>query len=851
MVAKLFNDLVTALDIIPDSSTIDLCVGHPSTCALTGKVRIIAKRPCAYKSLVVTATGISRVWNRQGSRTIKAKQIILDVSKEITYDNPMFTKRPNSLPLPSLASPVEELPSWTNPTAVTATTSSSSSQHVSANVVLSPSVPPQTQRDITRSNSNNESTSPVTFQSSDSFPVGSLPEQQQQRQSPVPSDALSSFQTSLGQNQLNQGVNDIDFRIEFPSHMNINDSSPPNTTTDISQLCHLPSGPMKTTAGGDASIIYTLRVTLIMSRKDILVNNHMSTSVPFRVQSWQDMNESRHQSDDHTYHGKRRNKIEFQFEVPRQLDLRRLQDLQLGFQGSWRTLQDHLKVKEIQYYIVEEEHQRFVGRTSPVVNTTIISTAVTHDCSDYVVSTHAWNQLRAPARLQIPQPNTVLETTLLPAPHSLSVTHKLRVLIKFDQTLAKERDLQLSFPMTIHPTLNLDGSPAHPDPEFYLNNHLTNRHRRPRGGRRRAGGALYGIESRHGDGDGDSEDDDLPLPMYADREETLLLMVGEEVQETGLHVDVLGMAMSYPDQTALYSPSETSPLMTSPNPNSPINATGSYDSRRFSLAGSAPILQGEQHAWATLNRSVSLTPAASAQLVDFASVSAASRRHSSFDYISEYNNNVNNGFYGRSLETFLPPPYVLPSLSEEPSTMTATSITAENLDYEQNSSGGLQGTQSLTEQDSQDLELVQTQAQAQAQAQAQMLEQVQEDGSHHQIYYFEEIPRQEISSVTPPLPLEYEISRSNSFERSSVDEDELEESVGTQVKNYQGKGKDKHIEVPTSPFDTSSITCSSSPSSSSLSSSSYSRTAYGASSSFSGLLTPPYEIREEPLDYLE
>ncbi|KAI1316522.1 hypothetical protein EDD11_009861 [Mortierella claussenii] len=630
MVGKLFNDLVTTLDIIPASSTVDVCVQHPSTCALSGKVRIIAKRPCVYKSLVLTVTGITRVWHRQGSRTMKAKQVFLNVSKDIVYHN-------------------------------------------QSSMMETELQPDQQQQ-----------------------------QQQQQQQPRVRSSSVSSgvFSTTeaalsaISQNQLDQGVNDIDFRIEFPSHMSINDLMPPSPSTEeendpLQTLCHLPSGPTKTTVG-DSSIVYTLQATLVMSRRDILVNNHMSMSIPFRVQSWQDSLESdsgrrRRQSEDHAYHGKRRGKVEFQFEVPKQLDLRRLQDLQFGFQASWRTLQDRLRVKQIQYFIIEEEQQSFASRTGPVVNTSIISTSATHDCTAYNVETNNWGHLRAAARLQIPQPNMVIETTTLPYPHSLSVSHKLRVLIKFDPALAKERDLQLSFPIVIHPTLNLDGSPVHPD--------LNYDHRPSSNGRRnrrRTSRALYGIEYRHGDGDGDSEDDEFPLPMYADREETLLLMVGEEVhQEAGLHIDALdiSMSMSHPEPIAPYSPSEASIMSSlhSGSPSSPI----SRDTFPFPISASsvnAPI-QGEQHAWSILNRSVSLTPSSAAHPSHFSLLSSSpvaaagtvtSRRHSSFEYASE---------------RFLPPPYVLPTLSEEPSMTTRVEQEEDHSSLGQGDAGAFSGTE--------------------------------------------------------------------------------------------------------------------------------------------------------------
>ncbi|KAI7822031.1 hypothetical protein BC939DRAFT_454561, partial [Gamsiella multidivaricata] len=291
MVGKLFNDLVTALDIIPSSSTVHLCVHHPSTCALSGKVRVLAKRPCIYKSLVLTVTGTTRICSRQGSRTIKAKQVFLNVSKEILFEGHSATGRRNS----ALA-------------------------QGNAETGMAPRDSPNTEEGA-----------------------------REREQSP--SGTTPASPPSRTQNQLLPGVNDIDFRIEFPSHIRSKAStSTPSPSTPSPQsdpdLCSLPSGPMKTTAG-DSSIMYTLRATLVLSRRDILVNNHMTATTPFRVQSWQDTIDYR-QSEDHSFHGKRRGKIEFQFQVPKQLDLRRLQELQFGFKASWRTLQDQLKVKEVQ-----------------------------------------------------------------------------------------------------------------------------------------------------------------------------------------------------------------------------------------------------------------------------------------------------------------------------------------------------------------------------------------------------------------------------------------------------------------------------------------------------------------------
>lgn len=168
---------------------------------------------------------------------------------------------------------------------------------------------------------------------------------------------------------------------------------------------------------------------------------------------------------------------------------------------------------------------RFSGRATPKVVTTILSTQVTHDCSQTAAApTNVWNHLENPERLQIPQPHRVQETTQLPLPppQNLNIAHKLRVLIRFDQTLSKERDLQLSFPIIVHPVLHEDGAPVHPDPNY---DHVMQRRRRRQ--------ALYGNRTVVGEGEegeeGYDDDDVLPLPIYADREATVLLMVGEEV----------------------------------------------------------------------------------------------------------------------------------------------------------------------------------------------------------------------------------------------------------------------------------------------------------------------------------
>ncbi|KAF9105520.1 hypothetical protein BGX27_009579 [Mortierella sp. AM989] len=600
MVGNIFNHLVTALDIIPDTSIINICTNHPSTCVITGKIRIISKRPFAYKSLVLTAKGVSCVMSRQGPKSYKAKQVFLEATKDIVHESSHQRSRRDSLS--PLSSPIH------GPLEV-------SNDLDSASIALN-SAP----RDSSSSNnSNNSSGGSISHQSP--LPVESS-------QLTAEQHTASEVMSVTAQNQIEEGVNDIDFRIEFPSHQG--SISHQQTGSDSTLYC-LPTGPTKIGAGR-STITYTLNAALVVSRKHILVNNQLSVSVPFHVQTWQDMIDW-NQSEDSSYHGKRRNKIEFQFQVPKQLDSRRLHDLQFGFSGRWKTLQDHLKVAEVQYYIIEEELQEAI----PVVNTTIISTSATHDCTSYNVSTNDWDQLRSATRLQIFQPNTVLETIALPWPHSLTISHKLRVVIRFDQTHSKERQLQLSFPIQIYPTLSANGSPVHP--ELFYNSHSRNR--------RRIGRSLYGANSQPEEGDSEDldDEDDHPLPIYGDREDSLLLMVEQEVQEAGLQVDALGISMgiNFLDQGLLRSPSETSFISSSPN--SP-NSIGSSDSSMFPFVNG--FVQEEPHAWGSLHhRSVSLTPVSSSNPVNLL---PGTRRHSSIEHIS-------NLLY--------PPPYILPTLNEE------------------------------------------------------------------------------------------------------------------------------------------------------------------------------------------
>lgn len=467
-------------------------------------------------------------------------------------------------------------------------------------------------------------TSPSTYSPRDSSHITHIqtPPILDVSEEPTAGEQPSQDPVANSRNQLKEGVNDIEFTIEFPSHLSKDQQPSPSREEHPYSL---PTGPIKS-ASGDSSITYILSAALVMSRRDILVNNHVCASIPFQVQNWHDVIDWR-RSEDHSYHGKRRDKIEFQFEVPKQLDLRRLQELQFGFKGSWRTLQDNLKVREIEYYIVEEEQQTLAMRTAPVIIMSIISTSAVHDCSGYDMPTNTWGHLRAAARLQIPQPNTVLETMAMPWPHTLSISHKLRVIIKFDNTLSKERDLQLSFPISMHPTLNEDGSPVHLD---VYHAHRTRR-------RRRGGHAMYGINNRQAGEDGASDDEDVPLPMYADREGTLLLMVGQEAHELSVddEVDALGMTMGYPDEIIPYSPSEASP-------------TTPFDS--FSPM-TLPVQTGEQHAWALPGRRSSLVPSPSARPADLTS---APRRPLSMQV------------YNRAL----PPPYIMSSPTEEVSGST-------------------------------------------------------------------------------------------------------------------------------------------------------------------------------------
>lgn len=462
MVAKLFNDLVTALDILPESPTVDICVNHPSPAVLAGKIRVIAKRPCVYKSLVLTVTGTSRVWMRQGAKTIKAKQVFLKATKEIMFegqnagairggdgaggsrDQQQQQQQRQQQRASSLSSMTSLANSHTSnnvpasPVSLTAEESfqsTSTSTSAAAAPVAAPAATtggggggsgmmkrmsrllttttttttttgaiPQTAAVSARpvrsgepshgfsvSNADDDDSSPMTHlgpfdgnglstaadtNNSNTINSNSQPIQYQHGHNNLTRDNSNSNNNNNGsgattngqlQNQLRQGVNDIDFYLEFPSHVDNTDS----TVSDSSRC--LPSGPFKSLSG-DSTIVYTLSATLVMSRRDILVNNHMTTSIPFRIQCWQDMVDWRNHSEDHSYHGKRRGKIEFRLEVPKQLDMRRLQDLHFGFEARWKTLQDRLKIKEVHYSIIEEETQMYVNLPLPPLSVSHIHT---------------------------------------------------------------------------------------------------------------------------------------------------------------------------------------------------------------------------------------------------------------------------------------------------------------------------------------------------------------------------------------------------------------------------------------------------------------------------------------------
>ncbi|KAF9911888.1 hypothetical protein EC991_001792 [Linnemannia zychae] len=425
MVAKLFNDLVTALDILPESSTVDLCVNHPSPCVLAGKVRVIVKRPCVYKSLVLTVTGTSRVSMRQGAKTIKAKQIFLNVSKEVVFENgggllttghsqgaigareqqqrrqqqrasslsstsSLSNSHPsNNIPVSEESSPSTSAPAITTGAAATASTvlpmaASTTMNRMTATAIIpqgasttisaqpaisgepshrlsiadsidsSPMTHPEGTRNGLSTPPADNSQSAFIVNQENTFNHSTSTYNNNNNNNNSNSNGAGTNSNGLLQNQLRQGVNDIDFHLEFPSHVDSTPNNNNNASGDSSRS--LPSGPFKSFSG-DSSIVYTIRATLVMSRRDILVNNQITTSIPFRVQCWQDMIDWRNHSEDHSYHGKRRGKIEFRLQVPKQLDTRRLHDLQFGFEAKWKTLNNRLKIREVQYSIIEEETQ--------------------------------------------------------------------------------------------------------------------------------------------------------------------------------------------------------------------------------------------------------------------------------------------------------------------------------------------------------------------------------------------------------------------------------------------------------------------------------------------------------------
>lgn len=226
---------------------------------------------------------------------------------------------------------------------------------------------------------------------------------------------------------------------------------------------------------------------------------------------------------------------------------------------------------------------RFAGRVAPRLTTTIISNTVYHDCIETAPApTHAWNHIQNPERLRIPHPSKVQETTRLPSPHCLSISHKLRVIIRFDQSLSKERDLQLSFPVIVHPVMTEDGAPVHPDPNY---DHVRQRRRRRQAlyGNRTVAGEGYGE-----DGEGYDDDDVLPLPIYADREATVLLMVGEEIIEQPLDLQAEEVEAMGVRQRAAYDPRSSSD---SSSNSSSIENDSNADEQNMSMHSPVETLQ--------------------------------------------------------------------------------------------------------------------------------------------------------------------------------------------------------------------------------------------------------------------
>ncbi|KAG0354600.1 hypothetical protein BG005_006344 [Podila minutissima] len=502
----LFNDLVTVLDVLPSSPTVDICVNHPSTVAIVGKVRIIAKRPCVYKSLVLTATGNTRIIRRAGTR-LQSHQLFLHATTDVVRQSPLpssFIPGASAVPTSPVSSPTEENP-----------------RNSLSGGFFAPT-------DVNESTSSSEQTAESTPSIS----------QQPSTDNDTPADS-NSPQMTFATNQLYAGVNDIDFRLEFPSHYKSHLTCPPGEV----HLHSLPTGSLRT--GNHSTVDYCLRTTLTLSRRDVLVNNSLSVTIPFKVQTWQDQIDQSH-GEEHAYHGKRRGKIEFEFHVPKQLDARRLHELHFGFQGGWKVLDERLKVDKVHYYIVEEEVQtyddkmQFVPKSGVETHTAIISTTATYDCAQSTTPTNTWEYFESDTRLQIPQPNLVLQPFTMPmlGASTLAITHKLRLVIQFDKNHLAEKDLQLSFPILIHPALENDGAPVHPE----LTEHAVRPHRQRRGRRAQRVGALYinNNELMEGGAVAAEEDDDdvLPLPVYADREESLLLM-RSRIPDVNLRVNLI------------------------------------------------------------------------------------------------------------------------------------------------------------------------------------------------------------------------------------------------------------------------------------------------------------------------
>ncbi|KAF9377994.1 hypothetical protein CPB97_009818 [Podila verticillata] len=567
---KLFNDIITVLDVLPSNPTVDICVNHPSTVAIVGKVRIIAKRPCAYKSLVLTATGHTRISRRTGTR-LQAQQLFFHATTDIIHQSPHPT---------TTDSTTEGGPTPSAPTSPVSSPQEENAPNSSGGILAS------YENESTQSpeQTSISSTSPQVSTDHDTTHISHGP------------------QMTFATNQLHAGVNDIDFRLEFPSHYKSHLTCPRNEV----HLHSLPSGSIRTPA--QSILEYSLRTTLTLSRRDVLVNNSLSVTIPFRIQTWQDQIDQSH-SEENAYHGRRRGKIEFEFHVPKQLDAKRLHELHFGFQGGWRVLDDRLKVDKVHFYIIEEEVQTFVPRAGVETYSSIISTTATYDCAESTTPTNAWEYLDSGSRLQIPQPNLVQQPIAMPDPGIFAVTHKLRVLIQFDKRHKAEKDLQLSFPILIHPTLDNDGGPIHPE----LTEHAVRPHRHSRGRRSQRVGALYIsnselMEGGSGGGDDDDDDDILPLPTYADREGNLLLMVGEEVQDLDYmnrqEMDALGISVSTTTDSDLWMSSEeaSSPTFSPVSP--PLSPLSS------AFASSSPGSTGttewvgataEQHSWALYN----------------------------------------------------------------------------------------------------------------------------------------------------------------------------------------------------------------------------------------------------------